>query len=156
MRERHQCCFSDLRMPNPGTVLIVDDEPTDADLAGIAFREANCRNPLQVVTSGDEAIHYLAGSGKFVDRSTYPFPVLLLLDLKMPRQTGFDVLRWLNRHPETKAKLKVVVWSSFMDSHSVQALRGLGVRAFFEKPLSLNDLREQFLSFKARWPDTLQ
>ena len=138
-----------------GTILIADDDSNDAILVGIAFREINCPNPLQVVTNGAEAIQYLSGSGRFADRATYPFPVLLLLDLKMPRQNGFDVLRWLNEHPDLRAKLTVVVWSSLLSEESSEAARELGAQALLEKPVSLHALQEQLRSLKERWPELL-
>jgi len=85
-----------------GTVLLAEDDADDVLLTQIAFQKARLANPLQVVRDGEEAIDYLKGEGKFADREKFPFPILLLLDLKMPRTHGFQVLEWLRKEPKLR------------------------------------------------------
>ena len=96
-------------MPNLSPVLLAEDNPDDVELVRRAFRETSALNPVHAVGDGDEAIQYLAGEGKYADRSAYPFPALFLLDLKMPVKDGLEVLRWLNQHPDIPRRLPVVV-----------------------------------------------
>src|SRR5436190_23460124 len=89
-------------------VLLAEDDPDDVLLTHIAFEKARLANPLQVVRDGEEAIAYLQGEGRFADRRKYPLPILLLLDLKMPKINGFQVLEWLRHEPVLK-RLPVAV-----------------------------------------------
>ena len=94
-----------LRTKDGNPVLVTYDATTSVDsdddirLIRRAFQKANILNPLQVVRNGDEALAYLHGDGEYANRAEYPLPTLLLLDLKMPRKNGFDVLEWIRRQP---------------------------------------------------------
>src|SRR5690348_6931338 len=79
----------------PATVLHIDDDPNDIELFQAAARRAQVRFSIQNVTDGEQAMAYLKGRGLFANRQLYPLPALVLLDLKMPRATGFDVLKWI-------------------------------------------------------------
>ena len=79
----------------PFTVLLVEDDLNDIFLVKRAFRTAQIPNPLQVVTDGEEAINYLRGAGKYADRQAHPLPKLIVMDIKMPRRSGFEVLEWV-------------------------------------------------------------
>ena len=94
------------------TVLLVEDNPDDVLLIRNAFRKAGARASLQVVGDGDEAVAYLGGEGAFADRLAYPMPALLLLDLKLPRRSGFEVLQWVRHNPATKHVPTIVLTSS--------------------------------------------
>ncbi len=72
------------------TILIVEDDSNDALLLQRAFRKASMLNPLQMVGDGEEAIAYLSGQGAYADRERHPLPVLILLDLKLPRRSGHE------------------------------------------------------------------
>jgi CheY-like chemotaxis protein len=80
------------------TVLLCEDDPDDVLLTQIAFEKARLANPLQIARDGEEAIAYLNGDGRFAERARFPLPILVLLDLKMPKLDGFHVLQWLRRH----------------------------------------------------------
>ena len=73
------------------TVLLVEDDLNDIFLVKRAFKLARLESPLQVVTDGEEAIRYLRGEGRYADRDAYPLPKLVVMDIKMPRLTGFEV-----------------------------------------------------------------
>lgn len=80
--------------PRDYVILLVEDDPNDVILIQRAFTKAKVVNPLQVVNDGEAAIKYLSGEDPFADRDQHPLPVLILLDLKLPRKSGFEVLEW--------------------------------------------------------------
>src|SRR5438067_13585502 len=89
------------------TILQVEDDPNDVFLFKHAMNKVGLTNPVQIATDGQEAIDYLYGEGKFADRAKFPYPCLVLLDLKLPVVMGLGVLRWIRKQPG-KA-LRVVV-----------------------------------------------
>ena len=84
------------------TILLVEDEPNDAVLVQIALQKIMPGVSLPVVSDGVQAVEYLKGTGPYADRSAYPFPDVVLLDLNLPLMDGFDVLRWIRQQPELK------------------------------------------------------
>jgi CheY-like chemotaxis protein len=134
-------------------VLLAEDNPHDVVLIRRALEETNALNPLQVVGNGAEAIEYLAGQGSYADRTTYPFPVLFLLDLKMPVVDGLEVLRWLHQHPEIPRKLPVVVLSSTELPNETQIAYAMDIQACIVKPLGYAELRERVRILKEYWLD---
>src|SRR5258706_13401698 len=97
-------------------VLVVEDNPDDVDLMQMAFEKANAPCRLISVQDGGEAINYLAGEGRFADRAEFPEPLLVLLDLNMPRVNGFDVLRWMKRNDRTGFPLVITLSYSQLES----------------------------------------
>src|ERR1700742_3810690 len=81
-----------------GVVLIVDDNSDDIELMRLAFEKAKAPCGVVSVPDGAEAIRYLAGEGEYADRKAFPIPLLILLDLNMPRVNGFDVLAWMQKN----------------------------------------------------------
>ena len=140
-------------MPNLSPVLLAEDNPNDVLLVRRAFQENRARHPLHVVGNGHEAIHYLAGADPFADRAAYPFPALLLLDLKMPVKDGLEVLRWLNQRPEISRKLPVVVLSSAELPNETQMAYAMDIQACIVKPLNYPELREKIRILKEYWLD---
>src|SRR5678816_4089458 len=94
------------------TILLAEDNEDDIILMQRAFARARLANPLQVVHDGDEAISYLAGEPPYSDRLSHPFPLMLLLDLHLPKVNGFEVLRWLQAQPGLRDLIVVVLTSS--------------------------------------------
>ena len=115
------------------TVLHVEDDPNDVLLLQRAFRRAGLTHALQVVTDGDQAVAYLTGQGQYTDRSAHPLPSLILLDLKLPRRSGLEVLAWLRSDPEVK-KLPVIVLTSSRLSEDVDRAYALGANSYMAKP----------------------
>jgi len=96
--------------------------------------------PLTVVVDGAQAIDYLSGAGPYGDRAVHPFPSVMLLDLKLPRKSGLDVLEWMKT--QGLQKPKVVVFTSSSESTDVQDASRLGAFAYIIKPASLGLLRQ--------------
>src|SRR5215510_2036836 len=98
-------------MGDLASILIVEDELDDAILLRRAFIKARIMNPVYVVGTGEEAVTYLKGTGRYSNRAEFPLPALLLLDLKMPGMSGHDFLVWLRAQREHRG-LRVVVLSA--------------------------------------------
>ena len=123
-------------------ILIAEDDDNDVFLIRRALHQAQFENPLQVVSAGDQAIAYLKGDEPFQDREKYPIPALLLLDLKMPRKNGFEVLAWVRQHSEFNS-LAIVVLTSSQESTDINRAYALGANSYLVKPanfLSLVDM----------------
>ncbi|MBD2534837.1 response regulator [Nostoc flagelliforme FACHB-838] len=132
------------------TILLVEDNPKDILLIQRAFRKAGIINPLQVVNDGDAAVLYLSGEEPYSERSHYPLPVLVLLDLKLPRRSGAEVLMWLRQQPILK-RMPVVVLTSSREYADVNHLYDLGVNAYMVKPVAFNNLVEIVEILNRHW-----
>jgi len=86
-------------MADLAVILLAEDREDDVLLIQRAFERARITTTLHVVRDGEEAIAYLSGSGKYSNRDEYPLPWLVLMDLKMPRVDGFEVLKWVRKEP---------------------------------------------------------
>lgn len=123
-----------------GPVLVVDDDPSDAVQTECALAELQPRFPVQILTSAEDLIAYLEGEGLYEDRAHYPYPSLVLLDLKMPKTDGFAVLEWL-KLSGTHSQVPVVVLSGYADmAGQVTRAYQLGARSFLPKPVQQQDL----------------
>ncbi len=132
------------------TVLLVEDDPDDVILTQRAFKKASVANPLHVVTDGEEAVAYLSGQGRFADRAEHPLPMLLLLDLKLLRRSGLEVLEWLRAQPGLR-RLPVVVLTSSKESRDVNRAYDLGVNSYLVKPVAFDSLQEMVHSLGFYW-----
>lgn len=131
-------------------VLIVEDDGDYASLIRESFESVQVPNPVRIVSDADQAIAYLAGEREFADRSTYGFPCLMLLDLRMPHRSGFHVLRWLRNRPELKQKMNVIVLSSVNAQREIQMAYELGAQYFMKKS-DYNALVEKARYLKDSW-----
>lgn len=118
----------------PFRILLAEDDSNDILFVQRAFEKAGFGGSLVVVRDGEEATAYLAGRGKYRDREQYPLPALLLLDIKMPRRSGIEVLEWLRGQPECR-DLRVVVLTSSRQAVSFQRVRELGA-SYLVKPIA--------------------
>jgi CheY-like chemotaxis protein len=132
------------------TVLLAEDNSTDALMVQRAFKKANLLNPVQVVDDGDKAVAYLAGDGPYADREKYPLPVLLLLDLKLPRRSGLEVLEWLRQQPAIK-RLPVVVLTSSKENADINRAYDLGANSYLVKPVDFDPLLELVKTLGLYW-----
>ena len=121
------------------TFLLVDDSDNDRFLTRIAFGKAGAPVLLQELSDGEEAIAYLNGDGVYCDRRAYPLPTVMLLDLKMPKRNGFDVLSWVRSKKAIK-RLVIVVVTASVRSEDVNMSFDLGANAFVVKPSTMDEL----------------
>ncbi len=133
------------------TVLLVEDDLNDIFLVKRAFKMARVHNPLQIVTDGEEAINYLRGSGKYADRETYPLPKLIVMDIKMPRVTGFEVLKWVKDSNTPLRRIPVVIVSSSDDHHDINHAYECGANAYMVKPMDFRAVEHLFESITHYW-----
>ena len=121
-------------------ILIADDNDIDAFAISKTLTKAGIKNSSKRVSDGAEVIAYFKGDGQYADRKKFPLPSVLLLDLDMPRIGGFAVLEWLNdRRAAQNGMLVVIVSGSYNDENLRRAFL-LGVRSFFIKPCTVNDI----------------
>jgi CheY-like chemotaxis protein len=121
------------------TFLLVDDSENDLLLMRAAFKKARCNSPLQEVHNGEEAIAYLKGEGAYSDRTQFPLPTVMLLDLNMPKKNGFDVLAWVRAQPVLK-RLAIIILTASTRSEDVERAFDLGATSFLVKPSNLEEL----------------
>src|SRR5687768_10167162 len=115
-----------------------------------SFQQLGFETPVQYVRDGHETIAYLGGEGKFANRVEYPLPDLMLLDLKMPRKTGFDVLEWLRTQPSL-ARLRVVVLTTSEELRDVNRAYALGAASFLVKPVNFVEFKDTIQAMYNYW-----
>lgn len=125
--------------PPTETILIVEDEESDVEFLQRAFAKAGIPNPLRAVHNGEEAIAYLRGEGKFADRKAFPFPRVIITDLKMPQMDGLQFLRWLQDNPDFRVVPTIVFTSSTAQSDVNEAFNR-GASAYIVKPVEFKEL----------------
>lgn len=138
--------------PHDACILQVEDDENDVYFLHHAFKKAGITNPVRVVSDGEQAIEYLKGAEPFADRAEYPLPSLMLLDLKLPRMSGLEVLKWLRGQPAFRTMV-VIVFSSSCNPEDVERSYGLGANGFVVKPLDLEQRLEFAKVLKTWWLD---
>ena len=134
----------------PIAVLHIDDDPNDTELLRAATRKANLPLVLHNVEDAEQAIAYLSGKGAYSDRETHGIPALILLDLKMPRATGFEILRWIRGHPELQG-LPVVVLSGSEMQDDIRRAYDVGANSYLVKPIGFDALVSLVKNLDAVW-----
>ncbi len=135
---------------NEPAILLVEDNEDDVFLFRRAVKAAAITNPIFVVQDGQEALDYLAGVGQFGDRSKFPTPAAIFLDLKLPIKTGFAVLRWLRDQPCFRIT-PVVILSSSSEPTDIQEAERLGANSHRVKPPSSAMLLDVAKKLKWDW-----
>ncbi|MNS48189.1 Response regulator rcp1 [compost metagenome] len=118
------------------TILLAEDSPADAEMAIDALQEARLANPIVYVEDGVEVMDYLLRRGAFASREE-GLPAVLLLDIKMPRMDGLEVLRQIREHDELK-RLPVVILSSSREESDLARSWDMGVNAYVVKPVDVD------------------
>jgi CheY-like chemotaxis protein len=137
-------------MSAPGLILVAEDDDNDAFLLEHAFQEAQIPNPLCRARDGQEAIDYLVDAGRIPSSGSRLRPSLLLLDVKMPRKTGWDVLHWL-RNESSLRYLPVIVFSSSAQQEDIDRAYQMGANSFIVKPSSTQKRTELAKCIEALW-----
>ena len=123
------------------TILLVEDNPDDVELTIRALKKNNIANRIAVVRDGEEALDYLTATGRYADRLAVDLPQLVLLDLKLPKIGGIDVLRAIRANPMTKL-LPVVVLTSSSEEPDIVTSYQLGANSYVRKPVDFNQFLE--------------
>ena len=131
-------------------VLVVEDDDDDVFFLRRAFRQAGITHAFHRVRDGEEGRHYLLGHPPFDDRHLHPFPCLVLLDLKLPRRDGFELLESVRAEPALR-RLPLIVLSSSKESVDVNRAYAAGANCYLVKPLRFEDLLELMRKFRAFW-----
>jgi len=131
------------------TILLAEDSPHDAEMAIDALREAHLANPIVHVEDGVDAMDYLLRRGKYADRAPGD-PAVLLLDIKMPRMDGLEVLKQLREH-ETLKRMPVVILSSSREESDLARSWDLGVNAYVVKPVDVDQFFEAVRTLGKFW-----
>jgi CheY-like chemotaxis protein len=138
-------------MPSSGlTILHVEDDPNDVLLIARAFRKAEIAAQIQVVNDGEQAVHYLSGTNSFAQRERFPVPAVVLLDLKLPRKSGIEVLEWLRSQPGLK-RIPIVMLTSSRQPVDINRAYDLGVNAYLVKPVDFDALIEMLRTLDLFW-----
>ena len=131
-------------------ILVVDDNSDDVFFLCRAFKKAGLNHSIIHVSDGEEAVDYLSGKNGFEDRSQHPLPTLMLLDVKMPKLNGFDVLQWLLTRKDLE-KLPVVMFSSSFEQEDVEQAKVLGATDYFTKPAGPEGFDQVVQTIAAKW-----
>lgn len=131
-------------------VLLLEDNGDDIFFVKQATEQLKIKDPLIVVRDGQEAIDYLRGAGIYGDRDKFPVPTRALLDLKVPRTSGLELLRWMRENP-VYAALPVIVFTSSKDRSDIDAARALGIDAYLVKPVAFRDLLVTVEAIRQYW-----
>jgi CheY-like chemotaxis protein len=134
-------------------LLHVEDDPNDVLLLQRAFRKANAALTIHAVTDGDKAVAYLSGADEFADREKYPLPTVALLDLKMPRKSGLEVLAWIRNEPKLR-RLVVIIFTASKHDDAVNKAYELGANSYLVKPVGFDMLVEVARMVQQYWINT--
>src|SRR5580765_2285370 len=137
-------------MLEAGNILVAEDQPEEVMLLKRAFAHVGVKAPLHFVKDGQEAIDYLSGQDAFTDRYVHPLPTMMLLDLKMPRVDGFDVLGWVRQQPALK-RLPIIVLSSSSMPEDIDRAYDLGANSFIVKPTGMDAQGEVVEQLQDYW-----
>ena len=137
-------------MSTPLEILLVEDNPNDAELAIRALKKRNLANNLIHVEDGQAALDFLFGTGAYAGRDTSHLPKVVLLDLKLPKVGGIEVLRRLRAEPRTKL-LPVVVLTSSREGRDVIETYELGANSFIVKPVDFENFSEAVSNLGMYW-----
>ena len=122
-----------------GTILLVEDEPTDARLLIRAFTRAGVLNPVKHLFRGDEALAYLEGIQPYADRREHPLPILIILDLKLPGMSGLELMRWIRLQRELR-RIPVLVLTGQKDDKFIEAAYDAGANSYLLKSFAEDEI----------------
>ena len=132
------------------TILLIEDNPSDVALTKRALEKARIANKLVIAEDGQEALDYLFGTGAYAGRDTSEQPMLTLLDLKLPKVPGLEVLRRIRAGPET-SRIPVVVLTSSNEEQDVARSYDLGINSYIRKPVDFNQFAQSVEQLGLYW-----
>jgi len=131
-------------------ILVVEDDPGDVFLVRRAFTKDNLKCELRFARDGEEAVAYIAGEAEFGDRTRHPLPSLVLLDLKLPRRAGLEVLAWLKSQQNLKG-IPVIVLTSSNQAADLKSAYELGANSYLVKPVTTEGLAQMVEAIGVYW-----
>lgn len=131
-------------------ILLVEDNPDDQELTRIAFEESRLANELVIVQDGEEALEYLFGTGRYASRDISLMPQLILLDLKLPKVDGHEVLHRIRVDARTKY-IPVVVMTTSREESDLISSYDLGANSFIQKPVDFVSFGEAVRQLGLYW-----
>jgi CheY-like chemotaxis protein len=137
-------------MENPAKILLVEDNMMDVELTLDAFREAKLKNEVNVARNGQDALDYLFGRDKYADRTLFPLPNLVLLDLKMPGIDGFEVLRQI-KNTDILKRIPVIILTSSKEEGDRTLSYDIGANSYLLKPVSFEGFTEVVKKIDDYW-----
>ena len=137
-------------MSTTRTILLVEDNPSDIDLTKRALSKGHILNELIVAEDGQEALDYLFGTGIYAARDSAMLPTLILLDLKLPKVDGLEVLRRIRDDRRTK-RLTVVILTSSKEDQDIAASYDLGANSYIRKPVDFEQFSEAIRELGLYW-----
>lgn len=136
-------------------VLVVEDNPDDVLLLRRAFDRAEITSPIHVVSDGQEALDYLTGQGAYADRSRFPLPAVILVDLQMPRLSGLELLGRLREHANLRL-IPTVVLTSSRDQRDIREAYDLGANSYIVKSDKVVEMAQAIHAYWLRTNETAQ
>ncbi|HEY8720342.1 response regulator [Pengzhenrongella sp.] len=134
----------------PDTILLIEDNPNDAELTVRALKKGNLGNSVVVVGDGAEALEFMFGTGAYLERRGLPKPRLVLLDLKLPKVDGIEVLRRFKENEETR-RVPVVVLTSSAEERDIASTYELGVNSYIVKPVEFENFARAVVELGLYW-----
>lgn len=131
-------------------ILIADDSEADIFFLLRAFAASGVRNPIFLVRSGAETQAFLAGTGPFSDRSRFPLPKIVFLDLRLPSPDGFEILNWKQKRPELEHVLFIAM-SNFDRVSAINEAYDAGANTFLSKPINPLDIQGIIDAYEDYW-----
>ena len=131
-------------------LLLIEDDSNDVLLIKRAFERIKLDVPVSVVRDGDSAIGYLQGVEEYSDRTQHPLPSLILLDVKLPRRSGLEVLEWLRAQPHL-CRIPVIALTASQEEADVDKAYEAGINSYVVKPSTFNGLSTMAQSIKRYW-----
>ena len=135
---------------NDVEILLVEDNPNDVELTLHALKRNNLSNPIQIVRDGEEALEFIFGEGRFIERDVDHQPRVVLLDLKLPKVDGLEVLRRIKADPRTR-KIPIVVLTSSNEERDIVETYNLGVNSYIRKPVDFEQFTEAVRTIGLYW-----
>lgn len=138
------------KKPDQPAILIVEDNEDDVFLMERALKAAKVTSVYRVVSDGEEATRYLSGQGQYADRTKFPYPAVVFLDLKLPYMSGFEVLEWKQKSRELPPTIVIVITSS-NETSDLKRAYFLGASSYLVKPPTAQQLVDIMQAFRLYW-----